>query len=482
MTIAAKTMCSSAVGRTALAILSITTVCGASAAADWAPSKAAANSGAAAGAVVADVNEASWSGLGTGVDSAVEALAVDRHGRLYAGGSFHLAGGATVNQVARWDGFQWSALGSGMVERVFALAVAANGDVYAGGAFWAADGAPAAHIARWDGTSWSALGPGLDGWVYALAFDPNGHLYAAGEFSNSGSTRVRGVARWDGTNWSALGSGLGGSYESNSGYALAVDDNGVYVGGYFTTAGGVPASRIARWDGSAWSALGTGTNDGVEALAVDANGNLYAGGWFTTAGGVPTARLARWDGTTWSALGTGTHGGFFALALDAHGNLHTGIARWDGASWSDIGSGLEGSVRALAPRGSADLFVGGSFATAGGTPAANVALWHEPTPSPVPLDGTARARMTLFDAVPNPFNPRTTLRFELPHTALVHLAIHDLRGRLVRSLVDEELAAGEHEKVWNGLDDTGAPVASGTYLARIDAGGQLATSWLTLIR
>lgn len=462
MTIAAMAFRSSALGCTALFVLLIIAVCGASAS--------------------AEVNQASWSGLGTGVDYTVEALAVDGQGRLYAGGSFQLAGGVTVNQVARWDGLQWSALGSGMVERVFALAVAANGDVYAGGAFWAAGGAPAAHIARWDGTSWSALGPGLDGWVYALAFASNGHLYAAGEFSNSGSTRVRGVARWDGTNWSALGSGLGGSYDSNSGYALAVDGNDIYVGGSFTTAGGQPASRIARWDGSAWSALGAGTNGGVEALAVDANGNLYAGGWFTTAGGVPTARLARWDGATWSALGTGTHGGYFALALDAHGNLHTGSARWDGSGWSDLGSGLEGSVRALAPRGSADLFVGGSFAAAGGTPAANVALWHEPTPSGVPVDAAARAGVTWFDAAPNPFNPRTTLRFDLPGSALVHLAIYDLRGRLVRSLVDEELMPGAHATTWDGRDDTGAHVASGTYLARIDAGAQPASTWLTLIR
>ena len=215
---------------------------------------------------------------------------------------------------------------------------------------------------------------------------------------------------------------------------------------------------------------------------MDANGNLYAGGWFTTAGGVPTAGIARWDGTTWSALGTGTHGGNSALALDAQGNLHTGIARWDGSIWSDLGSGLEYAVRALALRGSADLFVGGSFATAGGTPAANVARWHEPTPSAVPVDGVARAGLTWFDAFPNPFNPRTTLRFDLPGSALVHLAIYDLRGRLVRSLVDEELPPGAHATTWDGRDEAGAQVASGTYLARIDAGAQPATTWLTLVR
>lgn len=431
---------------------------------------------------IAAVNDGNWTALGTGVDYTVEALAVGGHGRLYAGGWFETAGGVTVNQVAMWDGSQWSALGAGMVERVFALAVAANGDLYAGGAFWKAGGVAAAHIARWDGSSWSALGPGLDGWVYALAVGQDGHLYAAGEFSHSGSTWVHGVARWDGTTWTALGSGLSGAYDGNSGYALAVCDDGIYVGGYFTTAGGMPASRIARWDGSAWSALGEGVNSGVEALAVDANGTLYAGGIFTMAGGIPVAGIAKWDGTAWSALGTGAHGGNAALAVDKNGILHTGTARWDGSAWSSLGTGLNGAVQALAPRGSADLFVGGLFSTAGGAPAANIALWHEPTPSPVPLDVTAPASVVLHEAVPNPFNPQTTLRFDVHQAALVRLTIHDLRGRLVRSLVNEEIQAGAHEATWNGRDDTGAQVASGRYLARIDAGTQQATTSLMLVR
>jgi hypothetical protein len=179
------------------------------------------------------------------------------------------------------------------------------------------------------------------------------------------------------------------------------------------------------------------------------------------------------------SLGTETHGGYFALAVDEHGNLHTGSARWDGATWSNLDTGLDFSVRALSLRGSADLFVGGSFSSAGGTPAAKVALWHEPTPSPVPLDGPARAIVTLMGASPNPFNPQTTLRFDLHHAASTHLAIYDLRGRLVRSLVDEELSPGAHETTWNGRDDTGAEVASGTYVARIDAGAQRASACLT---
>ncbi len=75
-------------------------------------------------------------------------------------------------------------------------------------------------------------------------------------------------------------------------YALAVDASGnLYAGGNFTTAGGVAANHIAKWNGTSWSALGSGMNSTVYALAVDASGNLYAGGDFTTAGGVTATIL-----------------------------------------------------------------------------------------------------------------------------------------------------------------------------------------------
>jgi hypothetical protein len=83
--------------------------------------------------------------------------------------------------------------------------------------------------------------------------------------------------------------------------ALTVFDDGtgpaLYAGGEFTTAGGVPAHGIARWDGTAWSSLGSGMNDWVRALTVFDDGTgpaLYAGGNFTTAGGGGAGRIAKW--------------------------------------------------------------------------------------------------------------------------------------------------------------------------------------------
>ena len=98
-------------------------------------------------------------------------------------------------------------------------------------------------------------------------------------------------------------------------------------------------------------------------------------------------------------------------------------------------------------------------------------------------DGTAPlAPATLLGAAPNPFNPATEIRFELPDTAPVTLDIFDSRGRHVRRLVDATLPAGRHTPVWRGTDDAGQRVASGVYHARVRAGGFSATTSMTLVK
>ncbi len=83
---------------------------------------------------------------------------------------------------------------------------------------------------------------------------------------------------------------------------------------------------------------------------------------------------------------------------------------------------------------------------------------------------------------PNPFNPAVLIRYQLPTDEPVRLRIYDVRGRLVRTLVDEPRPVGRHEEVWNGRDDLGRAVASGTYFCRIEAGPHRATERMTLVR
>jgi hypothetical protein len=83
---------------------------------------------------------------------------------------------------------------------------------------------------------------------------------------------------------------------------------------------------------------------------------------------------------------------------------------------------------------------------------------------------------------PNPFNPRTTVRFAVPRPGPVRLTVHDVRGRRLATLVQGRRAAGEHAVRWDGRDERRRPVASGTYLIRLQAPGAEAASALTLVR
>ena len=362
------------------------------------------SAGGSAANYIAQWNGSSWSALGSGIaggyenGTSVYALAVSG-GTLYAGGDFTTAGGIAVNYVAQWNGStsNWSALGSGMnpLGSVYALAVSGS-TLFAGGDFTTAGGTAVGYIAQWNGSSWSDVGSGMDGDVIALAVSGS-TLYAGGYFSLAGGNAATNIAQWNGStsNWSALGSGISGI--GANGYAptvcaLAVSGNTLYAGGDFTTAGGSAVNNIAQWNGSSWSALGSGISGGgifgasVYALAVS-DSTLYAGGFFTSAGGSAANYIAQWNGSNWSALGSGMNTAVFALAVSgstlyagggfatAGGSAANYIAQWNGSSWSSIDSGMNGPVSALAVSGSA-LYAGGSFSTAGGTAANNIAQWN----------------------------------------------------------------------------------------------------------
>lgn len=92
------------------------------------------------------------------------------------------------------------------------------------------------------------------------------------------------------------------------------------------------------------------------------------------------------------------------------------------------------------------------------------------------------SRTALLQPYPNPFNPRVEIPVELASSTRVELAILDVRGRLVRTLLREARPAGRHHLVWMADDDQGRAVASGVYYARLLAGEYRATQTLTLIR
>ncbi len=215
----------------------------------------------------------SWFTMGQGFNSSVHAL--ERfNNSTYAGGSFTMSGATAANRVARYDGTNWQPLGTGMNSgTVHALRVY-NGALYAGGTFTAAGGVSTGGLARWNGSAWSIVSSFFSGTVYALTVY-NNELIIGGQFG----AVIPNIIKYNGTAYS----GLGASGANAPVRALTVGPDGLlYVGGDFTSVSGVPADRIARWNGTAWSAVRGGLNGSVQALQSFRN-EVHAGGTFGTA-------------------------------------------------------------------------------------------------------------------------------------------------------------------------------------------------------
>ncbi len=339
-----------------------------------------------------------FGGSGVVPPDTVFAVEVLNDGDLIIGGDFDYAGGALCNNIARYNPAteMWSSLGTGVGgvpnARINAIMELPGGDILAGGEFTVAGGVPAQYLALWNGSTWSGFGqvqgqPGVHGGVRALARMPDGTIIAGG--NNHGANDIPGgIQQWDGLNWQPLGEGANRIVN-----ALAVlSDGRLLVGGDFSQAGGAPAGRVAIWDGESWSTLGSAipTSSGtiVYSLCPLPGGGAVIGGNFTTAGGVVASRIATWDGSVWSPMGAGFNSHVLALARAANGQIVAGgsftlsgatsasfLAHWSGTSWSSLGGGTNSTVRAMTSAPASDIVVAGSFSSAAGEPAPRIARY-----------------------------------------------------------------------------------------------------------
>jgi len=347
----------------------------------------------------ANGNWCKWTGsayasLITGLNGIVYRLAESPDGKIYAAGNFTNAGGiANADYLARWNPVTeaWEAVIAGINGVVRCMTFDANGDLYIGGYFTAIGAVTTNSIAKITGLygapTAQALGTGVevaaDPGVTSVAIstgtkaNPTSYVYIAGKISSVGGVaNTTNIARWDGTTWSALSTGL-----NNHVYAFAFAPNGeLYIGGGFTDAG---YPYLCKWNGTAFSAVGTNTDIGAEvrALAFDKQGNLYIGGDFINAGGIANAdNIAKWTGSRWESLGTGTNNTVYGL-FESAGKLYAlgafiiaggltltdRVAVWSNGAWQPLDIDLPGTgyVSSILPASDGSLYIGGAFSTAG---------------------------------------------------------------------------------------------------------------------
>ena len=236
--------------------------------------------------------------------SEVNTILRDGSQMLFAGGSFS----SPTPGFSQWFNGAWKTTNDWLITSpISVLTWGLDGDILGGGMLETAGGQAVSRLFGWSRSSspnvWKSFGAGFNDTVTSIAVDHKRRkIYVGGQFSTPQSF----VAMYDDSlgQWSSLGSGLNGTVMS-----LALDSSGsLYAGGHFTMSGATTVNRLAKWNGQAWSRVGShATNIGMDgwvgALAIDSKDNLYAGGEFFSVDGVAAHKVAKWDGTHWSSLG-----------------------------------------------------------------------------------------------------------------------------------------------------------------------------------
>jgi len=340
-----------------------------------------------------------------------------------------------------------------------------QGQLVIGGWFQTANDVSLNNIAIWNGNIWAPLGEGLPRPVMDLVIH-NGVLVAC----HGNPYNDFGVSYWDGSNWILIG--VAENADMN---CLVVHDGLLVVGGRFKEINSVPAQNIAVWDGYTWHPLGSGTNGTVYTLKSDGD-NLWVGGSFSMAGDIVSLGLAQWTseliGTYLTHFSAKWVGNSATVSCEIPNPNTIGLYRVfrssDGTNLSQIEEDISTSVVIFtfldqhAPPEGADYHLhhirpdGGSV------------LLGKATLPPSPVAGD---RLALRPNCPNPFNPQTTLSFTLASPDHIRLSVYDVRGRLVTVLQDNDLPTGDYSVTWNGFDQDGKSMPTGTYLARLEGTG-----------
>jgi len=283
---------------------------------------------------------------------------------LYFVGGFYKINDNIANCIAAWNTHDVLTFDEGVEWGGIYTIISYHDSIYIGGDFESASSAiNTRHFAIWNGEGWQSTNIGLvNGSVYDFCTIRD-TLYMSGNFEQIGSLACVKIAAYTGSQWINIGS-LGM-------WARSVENfNGeLYAGGYW---------GVRRYlGGTSWETLSVVPNDFVFALEADTiNTFLYVGGQFTSIGGLSSVGSAMWDGFNWNAMGDYCGSTVWYQAMKVYrGDLYTGggqinnegnydrfITKWNGESWDSIGGNFSSSIFALEIFRDT-LYIGGAFET-----------------------------------------------------------------------------------------------------------------------
>ncbi len=338
---------------------------------------------------------------GTGANNAVHAIAVQADGRVLVGGYFTIFNGADRGRIARLHangaldtGFD---PGTGADDGVFAITPQTDGKIMVGGAFMSYNGMAINRIARLNanGTLDTGLNltTGANSHVRSIVIQPDGRIIIGGAFATYNGTSRNGIARLNtngalDTSFNPGTGAAGGTLRS-----IAIQSDGrILAGGHFTSFNGTPRNRIVRLNANGGLDAGFnkvhGANHAINAISVMADGKILIGGVFTGYNNKICGHIARLhaDGSQDIAFnsGTGANEEVRAMSVQAdgkiliagfftsyNGTVRNRIARLNADGSLDTGfnpgAGANGGVSAIALQPDGKILIGGDFTSYNGT-------------------------------------------------------------------------------------------------------------------
>ena len=351
-------------------------------------------------------------------------------------------------------------------------------------------GTPLGNVERFDPSqeTWQTVSSLRDARYAAAAVAYDGQIVLAGGYESGGEitddVEVYNLGEDDWESFEHLD-------QERAGHGAVVLSGLVYELGGVSGSGGALES-CEGYDGEAWYLYTPWTLTPGRAFfgVAEANGAAYLVGGLSQFGPVDTVEryvigqgataLAPLPSPRGSLALVSTGDALFAMGgVTPSGNVLAEVLRYDIAqnTWTPVASLNTARAGAVA------AVVGGTIHVVGGRDANGnvVATMERYVLSVDDEDDAAPQSFGLDTAYPNPFAHQTTLTFQLDRPAAVTLALYDVRGRQVATLVDGVKAAGEHRITWDGTAD-GRRLPAGVYVARLTSPGGSAVTKLTIVR